>query len=137
LNLRYKPYYWEFNIYETVDNSIILEHEICYRHPERIAEGRTCRVIDYIIIDSVAAMNQRKLDLIADTHIVKSTYEICYSTKTNSEDDICQPKGYIKILSWEKNKLILKEDVSFFDKEKNDTVQVVGTRVFKKDWFNL
>ncbi len=134
---KYKRYHWEFDYIENDKNEVHLNQVICScdGNPKTTVDARTCRELTFTIIDSVAAIEKRKLDLVSDTNIIKCNYKVCYSVASDCDEDCYDPPiGHIKIIYWTKNKIMLKENISVFDKRNNKTLKFQGFRVFKRDW---
>jgi len=132
---RYKRFHWEVDMYDNKDNSAILYQAICKcdDNPRKVCDGRSCRTLTFLFIDSIAAKEKRYLDLKLDTNIVRCNFESDYSFGITPDKYFGKPEGHIKIILWTKNKVILREKLSVFDYTKNEPLNYFGFRTYKRD----
>jgi hypothetical protein len=128
LTYTHKKYYEE-NSSITSNSTFELYQTVCYNNP-RIIDEEFCYYLTLNFIDTTAAKAKRTLDLKADTLIVKATYGM-YSV-WNWSDENNKLSGLIKILKWDKNEVVLSENIRADDLRRKETKKLIGTRTFKR-----
>lgn len=128
LTYKHKKYYKENSII-TNDSIFKLYQNVCYNRP-RVIDEEFCYGLTLKFIDTSAAKTKRTLDLQADTLIVKAGYGIF--SVWNWSDENNKVSGQIEIIKWDKNEVILRENIQVNDFGRNETKKFVGTRTFKR-----
>lgn len=132
LTYQKRKYYTENNII-TSDTIFKLYQNACYNKPGVIDE-EFCYYLKLTFIDTSAAKTKRILDLETDTSIVRSEYGIFSVWNWSNENN--KTKGKIEIIHWDRDSIILKENVIATDYRRKDTKRFKGTRTFtrKEGW---
>jgi hypothetical protein len=128
LSYKHKKYFKENSII-TSDPTFKLYQNICYDRPGIIDE-EFCYSLTLRFIDTTAARTKRILDLQTDTLIVKAGYEIFSIWNWSEENN--NISGQIEILKWDKNEVLLKENIKAVDFRRKETRKFAGTRTFKR-----
>jgi hypothetical protein len=128
LTYQHKKYYKENSII-TSDSIFELYQNVCYNRPGVIDE-EFCYVLTLKIIDTSAAKTKGILDLQADTLIVKAGYGIF--SVWNWSDENNKVSGQIEIIKWDKNEVVLRENIQANDFSRKETKKFIGTRTFKR-----
>ena len=128
LTYKHKKYYKENSII-TSDSTFKLYQNVCYNKPGVIDE-EFCFDLTLKFIDTTAAKTKRILDLQSDTLIVKAGYGIFSVWNWSDENNkVC---GRIEILKWDKDEVIVKENIQAVDFRRKETKKFVGTRTYKR-----
>jgi hypothetical protein len=128
LTYKNKKYYYENSII-TIDSIFKLFQNIRYNRPGVIDE-EFCYCLTLNFIDTTAAKTKRIIDLQMDTSIVKVGYGIF--SVWNWSDENNKVSGRIEIVKWDKNQVILKENIKAVDFRRKETMKFVGTRTYKR-----
>ena len=89
-----------------------------------------CYYLTLKIIDTTAIKTKTKLDLETDTSIVKAGYGMF--SVWNWSDENNKVSGQIEIIKWDKNEVILKENVQVIDFRRKETKKFIGIRTFNR-----
>ncbi len=128
LTYKHKKYYKENSII-TNDSIFKLYQNVCYNRP-RVIDEEFCYELTLKFIDTSAAKTKRTLNLQADTLIVKASYGIF--SIWNWYDENNKVSGEIEIIKWDKNEVVLRENIKANDFNRKETKKFVGTRIFKR-----
>ena len=129
LTYKHRKYYKENSIISS-DSTFKLNQNACYNRPGVIDE-EFCYDLTLKFVDTSAAKTKTILDLQTDTLIVKAGYGIF--SVWNWSDENNKVSGQIEILKWDKNEVILKENILAVDLRRKETKKFVGTRTFKRN----
>jgi hypothetical protein len=132
LTYKHKKNYKEKSII-TSDPNFKLDQNVCYNRPAVIDE-EFCYHLTLKFIDAAAAITKRILDLQADTLMVKAGYGTV--SVWNWSDENSKVTGQIEILKWDKDEIILKENIRVIDLRRKETKRFMGTRSFKREGSN-
>ena len=126
LALKKKKYFIEQSFF-TVDSSMELQQIVRYNRPEVIDEEYDHN-LSFCFLYTTAAKSKRVLNLEKDTSIVKTTYSISSTWVWN---DFRKVKGKITIIKWERDRIVLKENVTVLGhRGSNKMLEYKGTRTF-------
>lgn len=128
LKLKYRLYYTEKSEI-TNDTVFTLYQRVIYDKPNVIDEEFSYN-LTLTFIDTAAAKAKKTLNLITDSSIVKAGYDIF--SIWNLEDERNRLTGGIKILNWNSNAITLKENITVYDRRRNEIRRYSGTRTFKR-----
>ncbi len=132
LTYKYHRHYHEQSII-TSDSVFTLYQNINYNVPHIIDEEFSYE-LTFQFKDSLAAKNKKYLNLATDTGLVKTNYDIFSVWSWDAQKSAVT--GEIEILKWNKNEVVLKENVTVKDFTNNETKHYRGTRRFirKEGW---
>jgi len=132
LTYKHRKYYKENSII-TSDTTFKLYQHVCYNRPGVIDE-EFCYYITLIFSDTTAAKTKMTLNLETDTLIVKAQYGIF--SVWNWSDENNKVSGQIDILKWNKEEIILTENIQVVDNRRKEKRRFKGTRTFirQKGW---
>ena len=128
LTYKHIKYFNENNII-TSGSTFELYQNVCYNRPGVIDE-EFCYDLTLKFIDTTASKTKRILDIQLDTLILKASYGI--SSIWNWSDENNKVSGQIEILKWDKNEVILKENILAVDLGRKETKKFIGIRTFKR-----
>jgi len=128
LTYKHKKDYKENSII-TNDTIFKLYQSVCYNRPG-VVDEEFCYSLTLKFIDTSAAKTKRMLDLQTDTLIVKAGYGIFSVWNWGEENS--KVSGQIEIINWDKNEVVLRENIQVNDFSRNETKKFVGTRTFKR-----
>lgn len=132
LTYKNKKYYTE--------NSIITKHatfelyqHVCYNRPNMI-DDEFCYYLKLNFVDTSAAKAKKIINIQTDTSIIHVKYGIV--SIWNWEDENNQLSGKIEILKWDKDEVILQENIKVVDFRRKETKKFVGKRTYlrKNGW---
>lgn len=126
LTYKHRKYSKENSII-TSDTTFKLYQHVCYNRPGVIDE-EFCYYITLIFSDTTAAKTKRSLNLETDTLIVKAQYGVF--SVWNWSDENNKVSGQIDIVKWNRDEIILKENIQAIDNRRKETKRFKGTRTF-------
>lgn len=127
LTYKYKRYYHEKSTLFR-DTTIELEQRIRYNRPNTVDEEFSY-FLNMSIIDTAAAIQRKRLYLVADTSIVRS-YGGRFSV-WDWESEGNTVSGWVKILRWGAHRITVKENVSVYDRHRKEKKRFKGRRTFR------
>lgn len=128
LMYKYKPFFTESNLILT-DTIFTLYQGAFYDRPHMQDEERTYQ-ITFQFRDSAAAQRLQLLDLSTDSSVAKAKYGIHSIWNWTGENN--KITGSIKILHWDKDKVVLKEHIQIDDIRRSEKKRFYGTRTFRR-----
>jgi len=128
LTYKYKKNYTEYRIIER-DTIFKIQQNVCYNKPRK-THDEFIYGLTLTFIDTAAAKAKKNLNLSTDTLIVKSRYGIF--SIGNFEDENNKITGKIKIISWKKNSITIKENIIVSDFRRKEIKNYKGTRKYKR-----
>lgn len=126
LTYKHRAYYSETSIIYR-DSTMRLEQSVFYNKPGTIDEEYSC-LLTLTFKDTAAARAKKILNLASDTLIVKARFDIV--SVWNWGGDGYPATGQVEILTWERDKIRLKENVTVVHKQRNEKYQLKGVRTF-------
>jgi hypothetical protein len=126
--MRHKRHYSENNLFFG-DTAVTLFQSISYNKPAVIDEEFSY-ILQFKIIDTTAAKRKRLLNLVADTAIVTTKYDVI--SVWNWEDEKYSLTGSIEIIDWGDKRIRIKQDILVNDARRKKTLSFNGQRTFTK-----
>jgi len=128
LHLKHKRYYSDRSIL-TSDTTRTILQMVSYNRPNVIDDGFAYE-LSFKFIDTTAAKTKRLLNLLSDTAIVKTKYDIV--SVWNWEEETYSLNGSIEILEWKTDSVTIKQNVIVDDKRRKEVLKFIGKRTFTK-----
>lgn len=129
LKLKDEQYYRETNIIKKGKNYHLYQ-SVCHNQPG-VVDEEFCYFLSLDFADPDSAKSKRVLNVEADTAIVKVASGI--SSAWNLGEDKNKITGQIEIVKWDKNEIILNENILVTNYLTRVSMCFVGTRTFKRD----
>jgi hypothetical protein len=128
LTYKYKRYYYEHREFKS-DTTFKIDQYV-WKDKPIVTHDEFAYQLTLTIMDTISAKVKRNIDLETDTLVVKSRYGIFSMNDFGVENN--KITGQIKILSWKKNSIRIKERIYVTDLRRKETKKYKGTRSYKR-----
>lgn len=128
LTYKHRQYFKERSI--ITSDSIFELYQDAYYNVPHIIDEEFAYYLTLKFLDTTVAKTKKILNLMTDTLIVKSNYGVF--SVWNWSDEKNKIGGQIEIINWDKDSIIIKENVSVYDIRRKERKKFHGTRTFTR-----